>query len=121
MLTGTQDAVRVGQKQARRAQGCPQHIILCVLIPKGQGLVEFGSYALGSRVVWFCVFRWCSRSPYITPGGAWITSSCEPSSKQEGVGCPAPTTLKNISAGRGDHIEKTKWEISQKLRKNVEQ
>lgn len=64
MLTGTQDGVRVGQKQARRAQACPQHIILYVLIPKGQGLMEFGSYVLGSRMVWFCVFRWCCGSPY---------------------------------------------------------
>lgn len=44
--------------------GLPTAHILYVLIPKGQGLMKFGSYVLGSRMVWFCVFRWWCGSPY---------------------------------------------------------
>lgn len=40
-LMSTQDGVTSGE-QARRGQGCPQHIVLHLLISTGQRLVVFG-------------------------------------------------------------------------------
>lgn len=54
MLTSTQDGVRVGEKQARRRQGCLRHII--------NVFANFKRSEVNGALV--CVFRQCCRIPH---------------------------------------------------------
>lgn len=63
MKTSTRDGVRVGEKQARRGQGCLQHIInVFANFKRSERLMVFWFVFLGSVV----------ESPIIPPGGPSI-------------------------------------------------